>query len=84
MPDVGTVPRLWVEIGSFEIAAVERSDGVRYRFGPPGRFDGVLMPRWIEIQLPGDVPALRLEIQRVAQANAPAAAFGREWLLGSP
>lgn len=78
-----SVPLLWVELGSFEVAAVDRADGVRYRFGPTGRFDGVLMPRWIEILMPGESP-LRLEIQRVAKASAPAAAFGREWLSGAP
>jgi len=77
------VPLLWVEVGSFEVVAVDRADGVRYRFGPAGRFDGVLMPRWIEILVPGETP-LRLEIQRVAKASAPAAAFGREWLGASP
>jgi hypothetical protein len=78
-----SVPLLWVELGSFEIVAVDRADGARYRFGPSGRFDGVSMPRWIEIQTPGEPPA-RLEIQRVAKANAPAAAFGEDWLSGAP
>jgi len=78
-----SVPLLWVELGSFEIVALDRADGVRYRFGPTGKFDGVAMPRWIEILMPGE-SSLRLEIQRVAQANAPAAAFGREWLVGAP
>jgi hypothetical protein len=78
-----SLPLVWVELGSFEIVAVDRSDGTRYRFGPTGRFDGVSMPRWIEIQTPGELPA-RLEIQRVAKANAPAAAFGQDWLSGAP
>jgi hypothetical protein len=77
------LPLLWVELGSFEIVAVDRADGARYRFGPSGKFDGVSMPRWIEILTPGELPA-RLEIQRVAKANAPAAAFGQDWLSGSP
>ena len=78
-----SVPLLWVELSSFEVVEVDRGDGVRYRFGPSGKFDGVSMPRWIEILAPGEAPA-RLEIQRVAKANAPAAAFGREWLSGAP
>jgi hypothetical protein len=41
------------------------------------------MPRWIEIAAPG-APTARLEVQRVAKASAPAAAFGREWLSGAP
>jgi hypothetical protein len=76
-------PLLWVELGSFEIVAVDRADGTRYRFGPAGKFDGVVMPRWIEIAVPG-APTARLEVQRVAKASAPAAAFGREWLSGAP
>jgi hypothetical protein len=41
------------------------------------------MPRWVEIQAPGE-PLLRLEITRVARANAPAAAFGADWLSAAP
>jgi hypothetical protein len=78
-----SLPLLWVELGSFEIVAVDRADGVRYRFGPAGKFDGVSMPRWIEILTPGELPA-RLELQRVAKANAPAAAFGQDWLSSAP
>jgi hypothetical protein len=77
------VPSFWVELGTFEAAVVERADGVRYRFGPQGTFDGVRMPRWVEITAPGASP-LRLEIRRVARANAPAAAFGTSWLSGAP
>jgi hypothetical protein len=77
------VPSLSVEVGTFEVVAVERGDGVRYRFGPSGTYDGIRMPRWIEILSPGE-PTARLEIVRVAQADAPAAAFGTEWLSVSP
>ena len=77
------VPSLWVELRSFEVVAVDRADGVRYRFGPTGTFEGVRIPRWVEIAAPGE-PPVRLEIQRVAKASAPAAAFGTGWLSGSP
>ena len=76
-------PSLWVELGSFEVVAIDRADGVRYRFGPTGTFDGVRIPRWIEVAAPGEPPA-RLEIQRVSRASAPAAAFGSGWLSGAP
>jgi hypothetical protein len=76
-------PSLWVELGSFEIAGVDRADGVRYRFGPAGTFDGVRIPRWIEVSAPDQAP-VRLEIQRVSRASAPAAAFGSGWLSGAP
>jgi hypothetical protein len=76
-------PSLWVELGSFEVVAVDRADGVRYRFGPAGTIDRVRIPRWIEVVAPGEPPA-RLEVQRVSQASAPAAAFGTGWLSGAP
>ncbi len=76
-------PSLWIELRSFEVVAVDRADGVRYRFGPTGTFEGVRIPRWVEIAAPGE-SAVRLEIQRVAKATAPAAAFGTGWLTGSP
>jgi hypothetical protein len=37
------------------------------------------VPRWIVIEAPGEPPA-RLDIVRAAPANAPAAAFGTDWL----
>ncbi len=76
-------PSLWVELGSFDVVAVDRADGIRYRFGPAGTFDGVRIPRWIELVAPDELP-LRLEIQRVSRASAPAAAFGTGWLSGAP
>jgi hypothetical protein len=78
-----SVPSLWVEVGSYEVVAVDRADGVRYRFGPSGSFEGVRLPSWVEILSPGQTP-LRLELQRVARANAPAAAFGMGWLTERP
>lgn len=79
----GPPPSLWVELGSFEVVAIDRADGVRYRFGPAGTFDGVRIPRWVELVVPDQAP-LRLEIQRVSRASAPAAAFGSGWLAGAP
>jgi hypothetical protein len=78
-----TVPSLWVELQSFEVVGIDRADGVRYRLGPQGVFDGVRMPRWVEVEAPGQ-PPLRMEIHRVAKATAPAAAFGTGWLSGAP
>jgi hypothetical protein len=78
-----SLPSIWVEVGSFDWVEIDRLGDVRYRLGPSGSFDGVRMPRWIEIAAPGE-PSLRLEIDRVAGANAPAAAFGMEWLSSAP
>ena len=38
------------------------------------------LPSWISIEVPGQPPA-RLDVDGVAPANAPAAAFGQDWLM---
>ena len=76
-------PSIWLEIGSFDWVEIDGLGGVRYRLGPSASFEGVRMPRWVDVQAPGEAP-LRLEIDRVARANAPAAAFGMEWLTSAP
>jgi hypothetical protein len=77
------VPSLWVDMDSFQVIQVDRHDGVRFRFGPEGAFDGIRLPRWVEIDAPGQSLA-RLEIVRVARADAPAAAFRSDWLVAAP
>jgi len=83
-----TLPSLWVDVETFDVVRIDGSDGVRYRFGPTQDFDGIRVPRWIRIEAMGE-PATRLDIVGASPANAPAAAFGREWLMaprapGSP
>ena len=56
-------------------------DGVRFRFGPSSDFGALRLPSWISIEAPGQPPA-RLEIVKGVPANAPAASFSTEWLLG--
>jgi hypothetical protein len=73
------LPSLWVDLESYEVVRIDDSNGVRYRFGPSQDFDGIRVPRWIVIEAPGEPPA-RLDIVRAAPANAPAAAFGTDWL----
>jgi hypothetical protein len=77
------LPSLWIDMDSFEVVRIDRRDGVRYRFGPPGDFDGIQVPSWVSIEAP-DHPPARLQVVRVAPANAPAAAFGTEWLVALP
>lgn len=72
-------PSLWIDIETYEVVRIDRADGVRFRFGPTQEFEGSQVPRWIAIEVPGQ-PTARLEIERVAPADAPAAAFGAEWL----
>jgi hypothetical protein len=73
------LPSMWVDLESYEVVRIDGSDGVRYRFGPSQDFDGIHVPRWVVIEAPGEPPA-RLDIVRAAPANAPAAAFGMDWL----
>ena len=73
------MPSMWVDLESYEVVRIDGSDGVRYRFGPSQDFDGIHVPRWVVIEAPGQPPA-RLDIVRAAPANAPAAAFGMDWL----
>ena len=81
--DERRLPSLWIDMDSFEVVQVDRQDGVRFRFGPPGDFEGVRAPTWISIEVPGQPPA-RLDVERAATADAPAAAFSTDWLMASP
>jgi hypothetical protein len=82
--DERRLPSLWVDLESYEVVRVDGRDGVRFRFGPSADFGGgIRAPRWIGIEAPGQPPA-RLDVLRVAPANAPAAAFGTEWLTAPP
>jgi hypothetical protein len=76
-------PSLWVDMESFEVVRIDRGDGVRFRFGPTSDFGALRLPSWISIETPGQPPA-RLEILKGVPANAPAASFSTEWLLGPP
>jgi hypothetical protein len=80
-PGVGEIllPSFWVDIENYEVVQIDRPDGVRYRFGPSADFGGIRLPRWIEVESRSE-PTARLEVDRVAPANAPAAAFGTHWL----
>jgi hypothetical protein len=75
------LPSLWVDMETFDVVRVDNREGVRFRFGPSQAFEGrIRAPAWIVIEVPGQLPA-RLDVLRVAPADAPAAAFGTEWLL---
>ena len=70
---------IWVDHRTFEVLRIDRRDGVRVRFGPAASFDGIIAPSWVAIEIP-EKPLFRLEVTRVAPADAPAAAFALEWL----
>jgi len=73
------LPSLWVDMESYDPLRIVRGDGVEYRLGPVGDFDGIRLPRSIEIITPEAFQAT-LEVVRAAPANAPAAAFQQDWL----
>ncbi|MDH3519332.1 MAG: hypothetical protein OEM49_02665 [Myxococcales bacterium] len=74
------LPSLWVDAESFDPLRIVRADGVEYRLGPIGVYDGIRLPRWIEIRTQDRLGA-RLELLRAAPASAPAAAFQKDWLI---
>jgi hypothetical protein len=79
------MPSLWIEMNSFDAVRVVRTDGTEYRLGPTQDYDGIRLPRWIDIQ--GPKLRARLEILSAAHADAPAAVFQSEWLtapVGAP
>lgn len=77
------LPSVWVDTDTFDVVRIDRQDGVRFRFGPPGTFDKIQVPAWISIEAPGQDP-VRLDVVRAAKADAPAAAFSTDWLLAPP
>jgi len=77
------LPSVWVDSDSFDVVRIDRQDGVRFRFGPPGTFEKIQVPSWVSIEAPGQVP-VRLDVLRAAKADAPAAAFGTDWLVAAP
>jgi len=73
------LPSVWVDMETYQIAQIDRPGGFRFRFGPTTVFEGIQAPSWIDVVAPGQ-PNARLDVIRVVPANAPAAAFGMDWL----
>lgn len=73
------LPSLWIDMTSYDPLLLVRSDGTEYRLGPTQVYDGVRLPRWIDIEAKDSLRA-RLEIVRATRADAPAAVFQHEWL----
>jgi hypothetical protein len=76
------LPSLWVDLETFDVVRIDAADGARFSFGPVQDFSGIRVPRWIEIESRGREKA-RLDILEAAVANAPAAAFSRDWLTAA-
>jgi hypothetical protein len=77
------LPSLWVDMQNYEVVLINRPDGVQFRFGPTADFGGIQLPAWIDVASP-ELPTARIRVDRVAPANAPAAAFGNHWLSAPP
>jgi hypothetical protein len=74
-----SVPSVWVDTRSYQVVRVIGEDGVELALGPTAIYGGVIVPGWVTIESP-DHPPARLTIDKVAPADAPAAAFSTEWL----
>lgn len=77
------LPSLWVDIVSYDPVRIVRADGVEFRLGPIEVFDGIRLPRFVQILTPSGLRA-RLDIESAATADAPAALFQPEWLYAPP
>ena len=77
------LPSLWIDLETLQAVRIDRADGARIEFGPERKFGKIKAPAWIAIEV-GDRPPARLVIEKVARANAPAAAFGTDWLTTPP
>ena len=73
------LPSLWVDIESYDPLRIVGADGVEYRFGPIGVFDGIRLPQWIELRTASGFRA-RLRVRSATRAEAPAALFQPRWL----
>lgn len=72
---------LWIDAETFEIVRIESRAGVVTELGPYVAWGEVRLPNSITIEEPGREP-VHLEFETVTPVNAPAAEFGRAWLLG--
>ncbi len=76
------LPRIWIDVASFELLRIDAADGIRVRVGPPASFDAVRFPAWLEIEEPNR-EKVRFDILRATPVNAPPPAFSEAWLFSS-
>lgn len=74
---------IWVDIDTYEVRRIDSENGVVVFLGPLATFDQIRVPLWLVIEEPGE-DAVRYDILRLTPVNAPAGAFGRNWLLDDP
>lgn len=80
LPEEGLIPRIWVDTRELQVQRIDRRNGVFIVFGPMQTFGKLTVPAWLEVHEPG-APAIRFDVDRAVQVNAPPQAFSRKWLL---
>jgi len=79
IPEDAHLPRLWVDTDDLQVRRIDRASGVFTIFGPIVSFEKLMVPAWFEIHEPG-AEAIRFEVDRAVQVNAPPKAFSRKWV----
>ena len=79
IPEDAMLPRLWVDTDDLQVRRIDRASGVFTIFGPIVSFEKLMVPAWFEIHEPG-AEAIRFEVDRAVQVNAPPKAFSRKWV----
>ncbi len=80
IPEDALLPRVWVDTDDLQVRRIDRASGVFTIFGPVVSYERLMVPAWFEIHEPG-AEAIRFEVDRAVQVNAPPQAFSRKWLL---
>jgi hypothetical protein len=70
---------LWIDMEGFDVRRMRLDDGVRVLFGPYVMFERVRVPSWLQVE--EERGSVRFEVVDVTPVNAPASAFGEDWLL---
>ncbi|MEE8508666.1 MAG: hypothetical protein V3T07_06340 [Myxococcota bacterium] len=76
------LPKIWLDIVTFDLLRIDGEDGIRVRIGPPASFGEVRFPAWLVIEEP-ERDSVRMDVLRATPVNAPAPAFSEAWLFGS-
>lgn len=73
------VARLWVDTETLQIQRIDRASGESMVLGPLVRFERLMVPAWLEIEVPGE-PTIHLDVRRAVRVNATPQAFNPSWL----
>ncbi|MFO0689479.1 MAG: hypothetical protein U0900_12300 [Myxococcota bacterium] len=73
------VARLWVDTETLQIQRIDRASGESLQVGPLVRFERLMVPAWLEIEVPGE-PTIHFDVKRAVRVNATPQAFNPSWL----